>query len=287
VPKDQPKPNADSRLVTPGYFSTMDIAILRGRDFTDSDRFGSENVAIVNLTLAHRYFGSADPVGKVLDLGDPGRTERWRIVGLVSDVKAFGPEEAPHADLYRPLEQSPFPLLAFVVRATGDPAGLLKPGEQVIWDVDKDQPIFDAMPLTLLAAQSVTLRRVSTILAASFATLALVLAAVGLYGLIAYSLVQRTHEIGLRMALGARHIDVLRLVMAQAMRLVLAGEIAGLITALVLTHAVSGLLYGVSPSDPWTVATAVAVLTLVGLVACYVPAQRAAKIDPIVALRYE
>ncbi len=287
VPKDQAKPNADSRLVTPGYFSTMDIAFLRGRDFTDSDRFGSEKVAVVNVTLAHRYFGSADPVGKVLELGDPGRTERWRIVGLVSDVKAFGPEEAPHADLYRPLEQSPFPLLAFVVRATGDPAGLLKPGEQIIWDVDKDQPIFDAMPMTLLASQSVTLRRVSTILAASFATLALVLSAVGLYGLIAYSVVQRTHEIGLRMALGARHRDVLRLVMAQAMRLVLAGEVAGLVAALVLTHAVSGLLYGVSPSDPWNVATAVAVLTLVGLVACYVPAQRAAKIDPIVALRYE
>jgi ABC-type antimicrobial peptide transport system permease subunit len=174
-----------------------------------------------------------------------------------------------------------------VVRATGGPAALLKPAEQVIWDVDKDQPIFDAMPMRLLAAQSITLRRISTILAASFAALALVLAAVGLYGLMAYSVVQRTHEIGLRMALGAPHGDVLRLVTVQAMRLVLVGEVAGLITTLALKHAVSGLLYGVSPVDPWTVATAMAVVSLVALVACYVPARRASKIDPIVALRYE
>jgi putative ABC transport system permease protein len=164
---------------------------------------------------------------------------------------------------------------------------LLKPAEQVVWDIDKDQPIFDAMPMTLLADQSVTLRRISTILTASFALLALVLVAVGLYGVMAYSVVQRTHEIGLRMALGARHLDVLRLVISQAMRLVLVGEVAGFVAALVLTHTVSGLLYGVSPSDPLTVVTAIALLTIVALVACYMPAQRAAKIDPMAAMRYE
>jgi len=287
VPKDQPKLHADNRLVTPGYFSTMSIALLRGRDFTDSDRPNSEKVAIVNSALARRYFGRGDPIGKVLKLGDPGHTERWRIVGLVSDVKAFGPEEAAHPDLYRPLEQSPSPLVGFAVRATGDPAPVLKPAEQVVWDVDKDQPIFDAMPIALLAAQSVTLRRTSTILLASFATLALILAAIGLYGVMAYSVVQRTHEIGLRMALGARHSDVLRLVIRQAMRVVVIGEVAGLTAALLLTHAASSLLYGVSPSDPWTVATAVIVLTLVALLASYVPARRAARVDPMVALRYE
>jgi predicted lysophospholipase L1 biosynthesis ABC-type transport system permease subunit len=244
-------------------------------------------VAIVNSALARRYFGNGDPIGKVLELGDPGHTERWRIVGLVSDVKAFGPEEAAHPDIYRPLEQSPSPLVGFAVRASGDPAPLLKPAEQVVWDVDKDQPIFDAMPMALLAAQSVTLRRSSTILLASFATLALLLAAIGLYGVMAYSVVQRTHEIGLRMALGARHSDVLRLVIRQAMRVVVIGEIAGLVAALLLTHAASSLLYGVSPSDPWTVAAAVFVLTLVALLASYVPARRAAQVDPMVALRYE
>ena len=284
---DTLKPLADNRLVTSSYFSTMGIALLRGRPFTDLDRDTTEKVAIVNSTLAHRYFGGEDPIGKILEVGDSGHQDRWRIVGLVSDVKAFGPEEAAHADLYRPLEQATSSLLGFAVRATGDPSALLKPAEQAVWDVDKDQPVFDAMPMALLAAQSMTLRRISTILLASFAALALVLAAIGLYGVMAYSVVQRTHEIGLRMALGARYSDVLRLVIAQAMWLLLVGEVTGLVVSQGLTHAASGLLYGVSPSDPWTMFAAVAVLTLVALLASYVPARRAARVDPIVALRYE
>lgn len=285
--KDASKPNADNRLVSPGYFSTMGIALLGGRAFTEQDRIGSEKVAIVNATLAHRYFGSENPIGKVLELGDPGHQDRWQIVGLVSDVRAFGPEEATHAELYRPLEQLPFPLLGFAVRATGDPTALLKPAEQAIWDVDKDQPVFDAMPMAQLAAQAVTLRRISTILLASFAALALVLAAIGLYGVMAYSVVQRTHEIGLRMAVGALRSDVLRLVIRQAMGLVIIGEAGGLVAALILMRVVSGLLYGVSPSDPWTVFAATAVLALVALAASYIPARRATKVDPMVALRYE
>jgi putative ABC transport system permease protein len=287
VPKNQPKLGADDRPVTPRYFSTMGVALVRGRDFADSDRLGSEKVAIVNSTLARRYFGSEDPIGKVLELGDSGHPDRWRIVGLVSDVRAFGAEEAAHADLYRPLAQSPFRLLGFAVRATGDPAGVLKPAERVIWDVDKDQPVFDAMPMEVLAAQSLSLRRTSTILLASFALLALALAAVGLYGVMAYSVVQRTHEIGLRVALGARHGDVLWLVIHQGMGVVVIGEVAGLLAAVGLTHAASGLLYGVSPGDPWTIVAAMAVLTLVALIASYLPARRAMKLDPMVALRCE
>jgi putative ABC transport system permease protein len=281
------KPLADNRLITPSYFSTMGIALLGGRPFTGLDRSAGEKVAIVNTTLAHRYFGGEDPIGKVLEIGDSGHQDRWRIVGLVSDIKAFGPEEAAHADLYRPLEQAPSSLLGFAVRATGDPSALLKPAEQAVWDVDKDQPVFDAIPMAQLAAQSMTLRRISTILLASFAILALVLAAIGLYGVMAYSVAQRTHEIGLRMALGARRGDVLRLVIVQAMRLLLVGEVTGLVVAQGLTHAASSLLYGVSPSDPWTAVAAMAVLTLVALVASYAPARRASRVDPIVALRYE
>jgi predicted permease len=285
--KDAPKPNADNRLVSPGYFSTMGIALRGGRAFSEQDRFGSQKVAIVNATLAHRYFGSENPIGKVLELGDPGHQDGWQIVGLVSDVKAFGPEEATHAELYRPLDQLPFPLLGFAVRATGDPAALLKAAEQAIWDVDKDQPVFDAMPMAQLAAQAVTLRRISTILLASFAALALVLAAIGLYGVMAYSVAQRTHEIGLRMAVGALRSDVLRLVIRQAMGLVIIGEAGGLVAALILMRIVSGLLYGVSPSDPWIIFAATAVLALVAFAASYIPAQRATMVDPMVALRYE
>ena len=293
VNKGAVKPLADNRKVTPGYFSTLGISLLRGRSFTDLDRAGSENVAIVNTTLARRYFASEDPLGKLLELtDDSGHAERWRVVGVVSDVKAFGPEEAAHADLYRPLEQSPSNLLGFALRASGDPSSgdpsaLLKPAEQAIWNVDKDQPIFDAMPMGVLAAQSVTLRRTSTILLATFAILALVLAAIGLYGVMAYSVVQRTHEIGLRMALGALRHDVLRLVIRQAMWLVIIGEAIGVIAALLLTHAAASLLYGVSSGDPWIVAGAMVVLTLVALAAAYIPARRAAKVDPMIALHYE
>jgi len=280
-------PTADNRLVTSGYFSTMGIALLRGRDFTDFDRSGSEPVAIVNSTLARHYFGAQDPLGKILQLGDAPRVERWRVVGVVSDVRAFGPEEAPHADLYRPLAQVSFPLLSFAVRTPGDPSALLGPAKQAIWAVDKDQPIFDAMPLSLLAAQSLSLRRISTVVLDSFSMLALILAATGLYGVMAYSVAQRTHEIGIRIALGARHGDVLRLVLGSGMRLVFIGEIVGLVMALALGRAASGLLYQVSSSDPKNLAIAIAILTVVAGMASYIPARRAAKVDPMVALRYE
>jgi predicted permease len=287
LPKADLKPIADDRLITPGYFSTMGIGLLRGRDFNDSDRSGSEKVAIVNSTLARQYFGGENPVDKVLQLGDAAHPERWRIVGEVSDVRAFGPEQAAHADLYRPLSQISFPVLAFVVRTTDDPSKLLKSAESAIWEVDKDQPVFDAMPMRVLAAQSVTLRRTSTILLASFAGLAVLVALVGLYGLMAYSVAQRTHEIGIRMALGAQRRDVLRLVVRHGMGLVLVGEIVGLGAALVLTQLVSGLLYRVNPADPRPLAAAVGALTLTALVASYIPARRAAKTDPMLALRYE
>ena len=281
------KPQADNRLITPGYFSTMGIALLRGRDFNDSDRTGSQQVAIVNSALARRYFGSEDPIGKVMELGGPGHVERWVIVGEVSDVHAFGPEQPAHADLYRPLAQVSFPLLSFTVRVAGDPSSVLNAAKQGVWEVDKDQPVFDAMPLSLLAAQSVTLRRVSAILLGGFASLALMLAAVGLYGLMAYSVTQRTHEIGIRMALGAQHWDVLRQMLGSGMRLVVIGEVVGLTAAVVVVRSISGLFYGVSPGDPVILAGAAGMLMLVAIAATYIPARRAAKVDPMVALRYE
>ena len=281
------KPFADNRLASPGYFSTMGIALVRGRDFSSADQPGTEQVAIVNATFARRYFGDEDPVGKVVDLGEAAHPDRWRIVGVVSDIKAFGPEEETHADLYRPLAQTSFPFLGFVVRTAGDPAMLLKTAEKAIWDVDKDQPVFYAMPMSLLAAQSLTLRRTSTILIASFAVLALLLAAVGLYGVMAYSVAERTHEIGIRIALGARHDDVMRLILRSGMRLVLIGEAVGLAAALLLSRLLSSLLFGVTPSDPRSIGIALAVLSAVALIASYIPARRAAKVEPMVALRYE
>jgi predicted permease len=281
------KPQADNRLITPGYFSAMGIRLLRGRDFTDFDRTGSEQVAIVNSTLARRYFNGEDPIGKVLQINNSGHLETWRVIGIASDVKAFGPEQEAHADLYRSLAQVSFPLIAFVVRTSADPRALLNAAKQAVWSIDKDQPIFDAIPFSVLAAQSVTLRRVSTILLASFAVLALILAVVGLYGVMAYAVVQRTQEIGIRLALGAQQDAMLRLILSDGIRLVLAGEIVGLAAALALTRAAKGLLYGVSPSDPTAFAMAFGLLTLVAIAASYIPARRASKFDPMVALRYE
>lgn len=281
------KPQADNRLITPAYFSTMGISLLRGRDFTDSDRTGSEQVAIVNSTLAHRYFGAENPVGKTLQLGEAAHLEPWRIIGVASDIRAFGPEQLPHADLYRPLAQVSFPLLAFTVRTAGDTASLLSSAKQAIWNMDKDQPVFDAMPLSTLAAESVAVRRVSAILIGAFASLALVLAAVGLYGLMAYLVTQRTHEIGIRMALGADRGDVLRQMVRSGMQLVAIGEVFGVAGALVLTRMVANFLYGVRPGDPVILISAAGLLTFVAVAASYIPARRATKVDPMVALRYE
>jgi predicted lysophospholipase L1 biosynthesis ABC-type transport system permease subunit len=222
-----------------------------------------------------------------LNLGTPEKPEWWEVVGEVGNVKAFGLERPDLPTLYRPYAQLPVGLVAFAIRTTGDPAALLKSAEQEVWEVDKDQPIFQALPMNTLAVQSVALRRVSTLLLAGFAALALVLAAVGIYGVTAFSVAQRTHEIGTRMALGAEPKDILRLVLGQGARLALFGVTIGVFSALVLTRFMASILFGVSASDPLTFASVAILLTLIVLAACYIPARRAMHIDPIVALRYE
>jgi putative ABC transport system permease protein len=286
LPKPGETPTADNRFMTPGYFSTMRVSLLRGRDFTDADRDGSRRVAIVDETLARKFLGGS-AVGKRLNLGTPEKPEWWEVAGEVDNVKAFGLEQPELPTLYRPLAQHPWPLLAFTIRTAGDPTALLKSAEQAVWDVDKDQPVLRVIPMNALAAQSVALRRVSTLLLAGFAMLALVLAAVGIYGVMAYSVARRTHEIGTRMALGAQPGDVLRLVLGQGARLAILGVSIGVIAALVLTRFMASILFGVSASDPLTFAGVAILLTLVALAACYFPARRAMRIDPMVALRYE
>jgi putative ABC transport system permease protein len=286
-PRPGDEPEADNRVVTPNYFHTMGIRLLRGRDFREQDREGAPQVAIINDTLARRFWPGEDPLGKRLNLGDANSPSWWEVVGIVGDVKAFGLEKETHHDIYRAYDQVPFPLIVFAVRTASDPMALTTAVRNAIWAVDKDQPVFKVLSLNQLAAESITLRRISTLLLGAFAALALILAAVGIYGVISYSVSQRTHEIGIRMALGAQPRDVVKLVVGQGMTLTLIGVAAGLGAAFGLTRMLSSLLYGVRPTDPITFAGVSLMLTAVALVASYIPARRATKVDPMMALRYE
>ena len=236
TPAPGEEPEADNRVVTDKYFRTMRMRLLKGREFTEHDSQKAPHVAILNETASRRFFPNEDPIGKRINLGDASTPNWTEIVGVVNDVKAFGLEEEIHADLYRPFGQAPFPLIAFAVRTTGDPTSFMAAIRNEIWAVDKDQPVFKVVSMEQLAAESVTLRRVSMLLVVAFAALALVLAAVGVYGVISYSVSQRTHEIGVRMALGAQAGDVLRMLVKEGMVLALIGVGLGLGAGFVLTR---------------------------------------------------
>jgi putative ABC transport system permease protein len=287
LPKPGDEPEADNRVVTPNYFRTLGIRLVSGREFTERDRVGSPQVAIINETTARRFWPNENPIGKRVNWGDDKKPDWWEIVGVVGDVKAFGLEAKTHADVYRPLWQAPFPLIALTVRTNSDPLALAAAVRQEVWSVDKDQPIFKVLSMEQLAAESVTLRRVSMLLLGIFAGVALVLAAVGIYAVISYAVTQRRHEIGVRMALGASASDVVRLVVRQGMALALTGVGVGLVASFALTRVMSSLLYGVSATDPATFAAIALLLAAVALAACYLPARRAAKVDPMIALRSE
>jgi putative ABC transport system permease protein len=286
-PKDGQAPEADNRVMTPGYMRTMGTPLLRGRNFNDTDRAGGAQVAIINQTFARQFFQDKDPVGEELNLGTAAKPDWWRIVGVVGDVKAFGQDQPTHADIYRPFAQQPFPIIAFMIRTKTDPAAMMKAAEQTLWSVDPNLPVFKAITMDVLTEQSLAVRRASSVLVSAFAVLALMLACIGIYGVIAYAVTQRTQEIGVRMALGARRGDVLRLIMRFGLRLTLAGVAIGLIGALLATRLLASLLYEVSATDPLAFCVPAALLIVVTLLAAYLPARRAASIDPMRALRAE
>jgi putative ABC transport system permease protein len=278
---------ADNRVITPDYFKTMGIPLLRGRAFAAADSPDSPHVAIVSASLARRFWNADDPVGKRLKLGDSTKPDWTEIVGVVGDVHSFGLEEKLHDDLYRPFSQVYFPIVAFTVRAKGDPAQITTAAKAAIWAVNPVQPFYKIIPMETLAAESLALRRVSMLLLTVFSGIALLLAAIGIYGVLSYAVAQRTHEIGIRAALGAQQRDVLRLVLGDGMRLALTGLGLGLVASLALTRLMVSLLYGVGATDPVTFAGVAALSTSVALLACYLPARRAMRVDPIIALRYE
>jgi putative ABC transport system permease protein len=274
----------DRGYVGARYFETMGITVLRGRGFDERDRKGAPPAAVVNETAARGLFGDADAVGRRVRTDSEGPPVE--VVGVVSDSKyrSLGDERVPF--LYLPLAQNYSPVATLLVRTEGDPAALASGVRGVVESLDAEALAGQATMGEHLAAALVP-SQVAAGLFGVFGVLALLLAAFGVYGVTAYAVSRRTHEIGVRMALGARAPDVLRLVVVEGMSLVGVGLAAGLLVALLATRAVEGALYGVSATDPLTFAGVTLLLALAALLACLVPARRATRVDPMVALRYE
>ena len=287
APEKGREPEADDRLATPDYFRTMGIPLVRGRVFTMLDGPDSPHVAVISSSFAERYWKNEDPIGRRINLGTADHPDWHEIVGVVGTVHAFGLEEKPHDDLYRPFAQVWFPLVAFTVKASGDPTQIAAAAKATIWKIDPTQPFYKVITMDELAGESLALRRVSTLLLAGFSAIALALAAVGIYGVLSYSVAQRTQEIGIRAALGASRGDVLRMVLGDGARIAAAGTGLGIAAALALSQLLGSLLYSVGARDPATFGGVGLLCIAVALAACYIPARRATRVDPLVALRHE
>jgi putative ABC transport system permease protein len=287
LPKEAQTPEADNRIITPRYLQTMNIPLLRGRNFTNADRAGGLQVAMINETMAKQYFQGKNPVGEQLNLGTADKPDWWQIVGVTGDVKAFGQDKPTHADIYRPFDQLPFPLVAFTLRTETDPASMVKSAEQALWSFDPNLPVLKAVPMDVLASQTLAVRRASSTLISAFAGLALLLACIGIYGVVAYAVTQRRQEIGVRMALGAQRGDVLRMMMGLGIRLTLLGVVIGLVGAFALTRLMASLLFEVNAMNPLIFSIAAIVLVAVAMAASYLPSRSAASIEPMQALRTE
>jgi putative ABC transport system permease protein len=288
LPAEGEFPHPDFHIVSPGFFSTMGIRLLRGRTFTDQDNSQAAPVAIINQTLARRFWPDGEAVGKRILYGHPGPDAKWvTIVGVVGDTRMYGLDSPARFEVYAPLEQMGLGGSQLVVRSAKDPASLTGEIRSAIASVNRDVPIYDVQTLKQAVDDSISTRRDTLLLLGSFSLLAVVLAATGIYGVISYVVALRTHEIGVRMALGAGEREVLKFVLGQGAWLAIGGVAIGTLGALALTRLMASLLYGVRPADPATFAGAAIVIAAVALVATYVPARRATRIDPVVALRQE
>jgi putative ABC transport system permease protein len=279
------EPEVMFNTAMPNYFETIGIPLLRGRVFGSEDQAKTPAVVVINQMMAQRFWPNQDPLGKQVKFAQDGSTAT--IVGVVGDAKHYYLEEEQRPQMYDTYSQDSGLFATVLIRTTGEPLSLAEAVRQAIWKVDPDQPMWKIRTVEFLMSRSTADRRFLMVLMGIFASLALVLTIVGLYGVISYLVNQRTQEIGIRMALGAQVSDILRMVLKQAMVLVLTGVALGLAAAWLLTRLMSRLLYQVSATDPMTFAGIALLLIIVALLACYVPARRATKVDPLVALRYE
>ena len=275
------------RVISPDYFAALGIPLKQGRYFTERDNVDSTRVAIINETLANRYFPNENPIGKRISLVIFDEPVLREIVGVVGDVRHSTLDEESGSEVYDSYLQAPSPFMTLAVRTSASPQSLAGGLRNAVRSVDNEQPIFNIKTMEQVLSDSVALPRLSTALLAAFAGIALILASIGIYGLVSYSVTQRTHEIGIRMALGARPGQVLQMILRQGVVLAVVGVAIGLAGAYAATKLLASLLYGVSASDPMTFAVVPLLLIFVTLLASYVPARKAMEVDPIIALRQE
>ena len=268
--------------VSPGYFYTLGIPVLKGRTFTDHDDEQALKVAVVNEALARHFWPKEDPIGKRLPLFN-----NLTVVGVVGNTRHEGLSQDIEAEIYVPYLQLPQNSMQLAVRTAADPDSVVSAVRTEVREVDPDQPVYHVATLQQVLSESVAPRRFNMLLLGIFAGIALTLATIGIYGVMAFSVTQRTHEIGIRMALGAKRSDVLGMVVRHGLKLALIGVVIGIVGALVLARFLSSLLFGIKPTDPLTFVAVSLILSAVALVACYIPARRVAEVDPMVALRYE
>jgi predicted permease len=288
LPPGAPSPHAQVRTVDAGYLRALGLTLLRGRWFAETDTAKTQLVVVIDRLLADRYWPGQDALGKRIDAGDHTGQKTWVVVGVVAPVKVRNLEENTKKEtIYFPLAQSTDAALVVVVRTAGDPAALTASVRNAVRAADPEQPVFDVKTMSQRMDDAAQPRRAPMILLSLFSGVALLLAALGVYGVLAFSVAQRTSEFGIRLALGATPGAIASLVLRQGSLLVLAGIAAGLAGYLALSRIVAQLLYGVAATDPVMLAIAPLILALVALVACLLPARRATKVDPMVALRAE
>jgi putative ABC transport system permease protein len=282
---NSPNPDEERREVSPDYFRALETPLIKGRFFTIADNADAPLVIIVNQAFAKKFWPNEDALGKRIVMGGMSNDPKWiTIVGVVGDMRHFGLDVAPRPEMYVPFAQSAYFTPIYVVRSKQDPRTLLPAIRREIQAIDPAVPLANVRTFEDVIADSVAPRRLSVVLLGVFAAVAVLLASVGIYGVMSFLVVQRTHEIGVRMALGAQRRDVLKLVLARSLKLISVGTIIGLIVALMSTHTLQALLYSVSAFDAATFALVTIALSAVALAASYLPAMRATKSDPMVVL---
>ena len=289
APKPAPgsEPSADLRVASDQYFRSMGIPVLAGRPFAARDSETTPRVAIVNQTLANRYLGGR-AIGRRLTMDVDGNgAVPHEIIGVIADVRSFGVEKETHAELFLPYVQAPSPLVGVTLRTARDPASLAAPLRAALWSIDRDQPVTYVLPMAALAAESLAFRRTGMTLVVGFGVLAVLLASIGIYGVVSYSVSRRTHEIGIRVALGATRSEVGRLMIREGLLMAALGIVLGTVASLALSRFLGTVLYEVRAADPLTYILACALLVGVALLATWLPARRASMVDPIAALRLE